>query len=164
MHTHTICIHTHTLILRFDATFQANGIPPALSSTTLSGTRSRSSGRWGQVRVKSVQGLFFTKTFSELSVSSQVRCRGPVLCSINGDFLLIDPLKSEYVSTCFPNTFYFDSNIYVNLCGRRQQHEFHMGWIEFPKLHGQEDGSDCREWRLEGGHGTKLERMVVLGC
>ena len=31
-----------------------------------------------------------------------------------------------------------------------------MGEVEYTKLHGQEDGSDCREWRLEGGHGETI--------
>ena len=94
IHTHNMHTHTHTLILRFDATFRRM-VFRLLCQARHWAARDRDRVEDETGSCEECTGSVFHKTFSELSVSSQVRCRGPVLCSINGDFLLIDPSRAN---------------------------------------------------------------------
>ena len=111
-HTDTICIHTqyaytHTLILRFDATFRRM-VFRLLCQARHWAARDRD-------RVEDETGS----------------CEMPRTNSLLNQWRFPPnrPFKSEYVSTCFPSTFYFDSNIYVNLRGRRQRISYGLNWI-----------------------------------
>ena len=158
-YTHTQYAYTHT---HFDIKvwrhLQANGIPPAFVKHDTERHEIEIEWKMRQVRVKSVQGLFFTKRSRNLAYRHKWDAADQFSAQSNGDFLLIDPSRANM----FPHVSQVPSTLtatsmWIYVEGGSSMN-FHMGWIEFSKLHGQEDGSDCREWRLEGGHGTKLER------